>query len=72
MAVTPSAYPVGFRWAMEAKNNNDATLIVVDPRFTRTASVADIYAPIRSGTDICSVRRFALPDRKQQNQRRIR
>jgi formate dehydrogenase-N alpha subunit len=46
------AHPVGFRWAMEAKNNNDATLIVVDPRFTRTASVADIYAPIRSGTDI--------------------
>ncbi|PLL67098.1 formate dehydrogenase, partial [Klebsiella pneumoniae] len=32
------AHPVGFRWAMEAKNNNDATLIVVDPRFTRTAS----------------------------------
>lgn len=27
-------------------------MIVVDPRFTRTASVADIYAPIRSGTDI--------------------
>ena len=46
------AHPVGFRWAMEAKNHNDATLIVVDPRFTRTASVADIYAPIRSGTDI--------------------
>ncbi len=46
------AHPVGFRWAMEAKNNNDATLIVVDPRFTRTASVADIYTPIRSGTDI--------------------
>ncbi len=34
---------------MEAKINNDATLIVkVDPRFTRTAPVADIYAPIRS------------------------
>ncbi len=46
------AHPVGFRWAMEAKNNNDATLIVVDPRFTRTASVADHYVPIRSGTDI--------------------
>ncbi len=46
------AHPVGFRWAMEAKNNNDATLIVVDPRFTRTASVADLYVPIRSGTDI--------------------
>ncbi|RUT66624.1 formate dehydrogenase-N subunit alpha [Morganella morganii] len=46
------AHPVGFRWAMEAKNNNDATLIVVDPRFTRTASVANHYIPIRSGTDI--------------------
>ncbi len=46
------AHPVGFRWAIEAKNNNDATLIVVDPRFTRTASVADHYVPIRSGTDI--------------------
>ena len=40
---------------MEAKNNNDATLIVVDPRFTRTASVADIYAPIRSGTTLRSL-----------------
>ncbi|MGS9064003.1 molybdopterin-dependent oxidoreductase, partial [Salmonella enterica subsp. enterica serovar Infantis] len=46
------AHPVGFRWAMEAKNNNYATLIVVDPRFSRTESVEDIYAPIRSGTDI--------------------
>ncbi len=46
------AHPVGFRWAMEAKIHNDAKLIVVDPRFTRTASVADFYAPIRSGTDI--------------------
>ena len=52
MGGNAAAHPVGFRWAMEAKNNNDATLIVVDPRFTRTASVADIYAPIRSGTDI--------------------
>ncbi len=40
------AHPVGFRWAMEAKNNNDATLIVVDPRFTRTASVADHGKPL--------------------------
>ncbi len=46
------AHPVGFRWAIEAKNNNNATLIVIDPRFTRTASVADHYVPIRSGTDI--------------------
>lgn len=46
------AHPVGFRWAMEAKIHNGAKLIVIDPRFTRTASVADFYAPIRSGTDI--------------------
>ena len=46
------AHPVGFRWAMEAKIHNGAKLIVIDPRFTRTAAVADFYTPIRSGTDI--------------------
>ncbi len=46
------AHPVGFRWAMEAKIHNNAKLIVIDPRFTRTASVADFYTPLRSGTDI--------------------
>ncbi len=46
------AHPVGFRWAMEAKIHNNAKLLVIDPRFTRTASVADFYTPIRSGTDI--------------------
>ncbi|WP_411901342.1 molybdopterin-dependent oxidoreductase, partial [Salmonella enterica] len=46
------ANPVGFRWAMEAKIHNGAKLIVIAPRFTRTASVAGFYAPIRSGTDI--------------------
>lgn len=46
------AHPVGFRWAIEAKIHNNAKLIVIDPRFTRTASVADFYTPIRSGTDI--------------------
>lgn len=46
------AHPVGFKWAMEAKTTNGAELIVVDPRFTRTASVADHYAPIRAGSDI--------------------
>ena len=45
------AHPVGFRWAIEAKKNG-AKIIVVDPRFNRTASVADLHAPIRSGTDI--------------------
>jgi formate dehydrogenase major subunit len=46
------AHPCGFKWVTEAKVHNKAKLIVVDPRFTRTASVADYYAPIRSGTDI--------------------
>lgn len=46
------AHPVGFRWVMEAKEHNDARLVVVDPRFNRTAAVADYYAEIRTGTDI--------------------
>ena len=44
-------HPVGFRWVMQAKERG-ATIIHVDPRFTRTSAVADIYAPIRAGTDI--------------------
>src|SRR5215831_14508758 len=46
------AHPCGFKWVIEAKVKNKARLIVVDPRFTRTAAVADLYAPIRAGTDI--------------------
>ena len=46
------AHPCGFKWVTEAKANRGAKLIVVDPRFTRTASVADFYCPIRPGTDI--------------------
>lgn len=46
------AHPCGFKWVIEAKLQNNARLVVVDPRFTRTASVADLYAPIRPGTDI--------------------
>jgi formate dehydrogenase major subunit len=45
------AHPVAFRFVMEAKERG-ATIIHVDPRFTRTSAVADLYAPIRSGTDI--------------------
>ncbi len=44
-------HPVGFQWVMEAKKRG-ATIIHVDPRFTRTSAVADIYAPIRAGSDI--------------------
>ncbi len=45
------AHPVGFKWAVEAKVKNNATMMVVDPRFSRTAAVADFYAPIRAGAD---------------------
>jgi formate dehydrogenase major subunit len=46
------AHPCGFKWVTEAKANRGAKLVVVDPRYTRSASVADYYAPIRQGTDI--------------------
>jgi formate dehydrogenase major subunit len=46
------AHPCGFKWVTEAKAHRKARLIVVDPRFTRTASVADYYAQIRTGSDI--------------------
>ena len=45
-------HPVGFRFVMEAKTKRKAKLICVDPRFTRTAAVSDLYVPIRAGTDI--------------------
>ena len=46
------AHPVGFRWMVEAKEKNNAKLITIDPRFTRTSAVADYHAYIRTGTDI--------------------
>jgi len=39
-------------WVNEARDKQGAKLIVVDPRFTRTAATADLYASLRSGTDI--------------------
>ena len=44
-------HPVGFQWVMEAKARG-AKIIHVDPRFTRTSAVADMYVPIRAGSDI--------------------
>ena len=44
-------HPIAFRWILRAKDNG-AKIICVDPRFTRSASKADIYAPLRPGTDI--------------------
>jgi formate dehydrogenase-N alpha subunit len=61
------AHPCGFKWVTEAKANNGAKLIVVDPRFTRSAAVADLYAPLRPGTDIAflaGVTRYLLTNDK--------
>ncbi len=44
-------HPISFKWVTEAQKNG-ATLINVDPRFTRTSAKADIYTSLRSGTDI--------------------
>jgi formate dehydrogenase major subunit len=45
-------HPCGFKWPVEAKRQRNAKMIVVDPRFTRTASVADLHLQIRAGSDI--------------------
>jgi formate dehydrogenase major subunit len=45
-------HPCGFKWVIEAKRERNAKLIVVDPRFTRTASTADLFLQIRAGADI--------------------
>ena len=65
------AHPCGFKWVTEAKANNGAKLIVVDPRFTRSAAVSDVYAPIRPGTDIAflsGVMRYLLANGKIQQE----
>ncbi|MDQ2853125.1 MAG: molybdopterin-dependent oxidoreductase [Actinomycetota bacterium] len=45
------AHPVGFQWVMEAKARG-AKIIHVDPRFSRTSAMADVFVPLRAGTDI--------------------
>jgi len=45
-------HPCGFKWAIEAKRNRNARMLVVDPRFTRTAATADMFLQIRAGADI--------------------
>jgi formate dehydrogenase major subunit len=60
-------HPCGFKWPVEAKRQRNAKMIVVDPRFTRTASVADMFVQIRSGSDIAflgGVIRYALENNR--------
>src|ERR1041384_7673960 len=45
-------HPCGFKWPIEAKLHRNAKMIVVDPRFTRTAATADLFLQIRAGSDI--------------------
>ena len=45
-------HPCGFKWPIEAKLQRNAKMIVVDPRFTRTAASADLFLQIRAGSDI--------------------
>src|SRR5207249_9567630 len=44
-------HPVGFQWVMEARERG-AKVIHVDPRFTRTSAMSDIWVPLRAGSDI--------------------
>src|SRR5262245_44198093 len=47
-------HPVAFRWVIQAKtrDKDPCTVIHADPRFTRTSAMANIYAPVRAGSDI--------------------
>jgi formate dehydrogenase major subunit len=45
-------HPCGFKWVVEARKTRNAKLVVVDPRFQRTASQADLFCQIRAGADI--------------------
>lgn len=65
------AHPCGFKWVIEAKHHNKAKLVVVDPRFTRSAAMSDYYAPIRAGSDIAflgGVLNFLLTNNKIQTE----
>ena len=48
------AHPVGFQWVMEAKARG-AKVIHIDPRFSRTSAMADMFVPVRAGADIAFV-----------------
>ncbi len=49
---TAENHPISMKWIEHARANRGARLMVVDPRVTRTAAVADLHVPIRPGTNI--------------------
>src|SRR4026207_1597544 len=58
-------HPCGFKWPIEAKRQRNAKMIVVDPRFTRTAARAALLLQIRAGAATASPPR-ARPDLSRQ------
>jgi formate dehydrogenase major subunit len=60
-------HPCGFKWAIEAKRQRNAKMIVVDPRYTRTAATSDLHLQIRAGADIAflgGVMHYALENQR--------
>jgi formate dehydrogenase major subunit len=60
-------HPCGFKWAIEAKRTRNAKMIVIDPRFTRTAATSDLFCQIRAGSDIAflgGVIRYAIENNR--------
>ncbi|USZ51856.1 formate dehydrogenase subunit alpha [Halomonas sp. DN3] len=49
------AHPVAMQHILLAKERSQAEIIVVDPRFTRTAAKADHYVRIRPGSDVAFI-----------------
>src|SRR5258708_18835824 len=59
-------HPVAFQWAIDARESG-AKLIHVDPRFTRTSAMADVWIPLRAGSDIVllgALVRYVLENQK--------
>src|SRR3546814_4120219 len=54
------AHPIAFRFVLQAKERG-ATVIHVDPRFTRTSALSDIHAPIRAGSEIALLGGISRP-----------
>ena len=48
-------HPIGMKWLGEGRRVRGTKMIHVDPRYTSTSSLADLYAPLRSGTDIAFI-----------------
>src|SRR5437773_11964656 len=67
-------HPCGFKWAIEAKRIRNAKMIVVDPRFTRTAATAALFLQIRAGADsafLGGISRYALEDNRIVHDHRV-